>query len=161
MHHSHSRSEKKQEDGLGARVGTRGRLIAVEDLSNCDLNGQTKNECLSQSDRGADVGRAGKCVAITPDPSFDIFEIAAAATPSLCGLRTTPPHKDLCRRPREITSGGRRRASLSLCDPLSPPLNDLWPKTQTDSSVRRPHAGMAQFCESRVNRLSNRLWQAA
>ena len=51
-------------------------LIAVEDLSNCDLNGQTKNECLSQSD--------ALMSAITPDPSFDIFEIAAAAaTPSL------------------------------------------------------------------------------
>ena len=76
MHHSHSRSEKKQkEDGLRARVGTWGWLIAVEDLSNCDLNGQTKNECLSQSD--------ALMSAITPDPSFDIFEIAAAAaTPS-------------------------------------------------------------------------------
>ena len=67
--------EKQKEDELGARVGTWGWLIAVEDLSNCDLNGQTKNECLSQSD--------ARMSAITPDPSFDIFEIAAAATPSL------------------------------------------------------------------------------
>ena len=103
MHHSHSRSEKKQkEDELRARVGTWGWLIAVEDLPNCDLNGQTKNECLSQSD--------ALMSAITPDPSFDIFEIAAAATPSL----RTPPHKDLCRRRREITPGGRAAESISL-----------------------------------------------